>query len=445
MSKFRPSQLVRFFDSVREPLYILDANHVLIYANPALEKWTACEPDSLLGLRLRYHGPVSRLRQDILAAALCPPPDIAKGRPMKAVLEIDLVHSISRRLAEFVPVQLGPETFGTIVFVSPDEFSDPARPDPAETREREEAEELHRMLLAFRRFESGRFNTDRLLGNHPAVGKARLQGRFASDSNISVLIIGEPGTGKQHLASGIHYGAANPGAVIPLDCSVIDPGLIKATVGAFRQRYDAEKSNRRSTLLLLDPERIPASFEGIIEDFIRKAPENQRIIACSSLDPKDWDNGGRLAMLLGTLVIELPPLRERRDEIPLLAQHFLEERNSQQEKQSAGFASDALDRLSEYYWPGNVDELREFVFAAHEAATGTLVTAADLPGRIIFAEDAKTHGRLPPEPIQLERFLAKVESELINRAMKLTKGNKSKAAKLLGISRPKLHRKLGGE
>lgn len=445
MSKSRTNQISRLFDLAREPLYILDANQAVIYANPALEEWTGCEAELLIGKRLRYHGPVSRLRQDILMAALCPPPEVTKGRHMKSVLEIDLVHSISRRQAEFVPIQLSPDTFGTIVFVSPDEFSGKVDSESFETRERKEAEELHQMLIAYRRFEAGRFHIERLYGNHPTIKKARLQGRFASESNISVLIIGEPGTGKNHLGSGIHYAAANPGAVIPIDCSVIEPELIKATVLAFRRRYDAENSTRRSSLLLLDPERIPENFVDIFEDFILNAPENQRIIACTSLHPTEWKNGDRLSTLLGTLAIELPSLRERADEIPMLAQLFLEERNAQQEKQLAGFTSDALDRLSEYYWPGNVDELRESVFSAHENAAGTLVSAAELPKRLLFAEDAKTHGTAPPERIELDGFLAQIESELIERAMKAAKGNKSKAAKLLGISRPKLHRKLAGE
>jgi DNA-binding NtrC family response regulator len=149
-----------------------------------------------------------------------------------------------------------------------------------------------------------------------------------------------------------------------------------------------------------------------------------------------------LASLLGTVVIELPPLAERRDDIPLLAQAFLEELNARGGKQVSGFLPEALDRLDAHPWPGNLDELARVVAEAHGRCETPYIGPADLPQRLHLAADAAAHPRRKEEPIVLGQLLAEIEREVIERALKRSKGNKAKAARLLGMTRPRLYRRM---
>jgi DNA-binding protein Fis len=149
-----------------------------------------------------------------------------------------------------------------------------------------------------------------------------------------------------------------------------------------------------------------------------------------------------LAYQLSTLVIELPALAARLTDLSLLAQMFLEDANARGRHQVGGFTPEALDQLAVYGWPRNLDELAEMVANAHERATTHEVTMRDLPKRILLAADAARFSRRPEESIELEAFMARVEKELIARAMSRAKGNKTRAAKLLGLTRPRLYRKL---
>jgi DNA-binding NtrC family response regulator len=108
----------------------------------------------------------------------------------------------------------------------------------------------------------------------------------------------------------------------------------------------------------------------------------------------------------------------------------------------SGFAAEALDLLTTYAWPGNVDELVAVVRESHERATAGEITAPDLPKKIHWSLDAANHPARSDESIVLVEFMGRVEKELIARAMRRAKGNKSKAAKLLGLTRPRLYRRL---
>jgi DNA-binding NtrC family response regulator len=128
--------------------------------------------------------------------------------------------------------------------------------------------------------------------------------------------------------------------------------------------------------------------------------------------------------------------------LPLLAQCFLEENNARGGKQLGGFSPQALDRLDAYVWPGNGDELAKVVAEAWAHAEGPLVQAADLPPRLALAAEPAGHPRRKDETIVLDEFLEQIQRELIGRAMQRSRGNKAKAARLLGLTRPRLYRRL---
>ena len=435
--KIRPAQIVKQFQSLKQPFYLLDGSFTLTFCNKALEEWTDCEAAKLIGQRLRYHSPGSRHKHEIIAASLAPPPEVVNGKQKRVVLTIDRITAVSRRVAEFIPLR--PE--GTLVIVDSEESTETV-PISEDSLQRHEAAELHKMLFSLRRRQAGRFLWDRMIGNSPLMQRIRRSARLAVDSVATVLVLGEPGSGKEYLASAIHHAQENAGALIPIDCRLLPPELISSTIHAFCKRFQREEITARHSVLLRDADLFPVPLLPLIKDFIGASPRNQRVIATSPIPPERWSTHETLPFLLGTITIELPPLRERKDDIPLLAQLFLEERNAKGKQQLAGFTSESLDLLAGYPWPGNLDELDRFVGEAHTKAKGPLIAQGDFPLRLHDQADAVLHAVPTAKPMNLDAVLLEMERELIELALNRAKDNKSKAAELLGMTRSRLYRRL---
>ncbi|MDR2345786.1 MAG: sigma 54-interacting transcriptional regulator [Planctomycetaceae bacterium] len=466
-SQIRPSNLVKFFNSLKQPIYILDETSCLIFCNNELERWTGCEAKNLIGQRLRYRVSTSRLRHEIVAAALAPPPEIfdyiikrnsalspvsadsknvtkkIENQKFYAILSIDRINVISRRVAEFIPL----EPSGIIVLVeSSDANTSEIKSIQPPELQRQFATDIHQTLTVFLRRQAGHFKWERMIGSSQSMQRVRRQARLAVESSASVLIIGEIGTGKEHLATAIHYAGQESdrptGAIIPIECSVLSEDLITSTIYAFRNKFQQEQIIRRHTLLLKDADKLPDSLLGTLVDFINSAPRNLRIIATSTVNPSEWTNHESIPILLGTITIELPALRNRREDIPLLAQMFLEEQNRELEHQRAGFTADAMDVIVQHNWLRNLDELEELVIEAHKNSNSSLVTLPELPLRLRQFFDASAKKERDNKPIDLELFINQIEKELVERAIKISRGNKSQAAKMLGLSRTKLYRRM---
>jgi DNA-binding NtrC family response regulator len=235
---------------------------------------------------------------------------------------------------------------------------------------------------------------------------------------------------------------------VPLSCALLDAELLQTTITGFAQRCQRLQPKRPGALLMLDVDQLPPQAQSELAGFLTLPKFTLHVIAIARTNVLDKNAGvafdRELAHALSTLVIELPPLAERREDIPLLAQHFLESFNAEGGRQLSGFTPEALDLLSEYKWPHNVEQLREFVLKACRQAEGLQVDANDLPEAIRLASQAeklqKKHSSV--QEINLDQFLEEVEKELIQRALRQAKGNKAKAARMLGVSRPRLLRRV---
>jgi DNA-binding NtrC family response regulator len=221
--------------------------------------------------------------------------------------------------------------------------------------------------------------------------------------------------------------------------------LLLSTLSALGKK--AAMDDAPTTVVLTDVQMMAVEPQAEVVKWLKGRPKNVRIIATSKLALSSLiEQSGfssDLAMLLSTIAIELPPLSTRRDDIPLVAQMLLEDLNAGSKlKQLRGFTVDAMDRLVAYDWAGEIDELAGVVREAFAAAETYEITVADLPKKLRFAAEAAKFPRKSIEPIELEKVLAEIETELINRAMKQSKGNKTQAAKLLGLTRPRLYRRM---
>jgi DNA-binding NtrC family response regulator len=145
---------------------------------------------------------------------------------------------------------------------------------------------------------------------------------------------------------------------------------------------------------------------------------------------------------ISTITIRLPRLVERIEDLPVLAQCFLEACNCGNVKQVGSIRRDALDRLALHSWPGELNELRDVIAAAHRECASHEIAATDLPDVIHHAFQAASRSARPFAPIVLDELLATIEKEAIVRALIHSGGNKTEAAELLGMTRPRLYRRM---
>jgi len=442
------SPISRLLRESVSPVYVLDENQTLVYFNPSLLELTGCEEQKLLGQVCRYHTSPSRLHHEIIAAALAPPAEVLLGKRTQRILSLDAVKVVHLRKAEFYPIPLAAQTFGTLVFLGPNDlseeeaarfFAENSREDSATVR----ASELHRLLFMLHRYQAGQYRLERFLGHNPEIALAREQARLAASCSAPVLILGASGVGKESLANAIHFGrdGENAGGVIPVDCQMLSAELIESTIRAFRQRYERTGNTKRNTLLLTNIDRIAPELEPILLSLLTNSEENMRMIGTSSVEPHHWEKLRELPHHLGVITIKIPTLAQRRSDIPILAQWFLEQQNAQGKVQKNGFSPDAMDLLLFYQWPENIDELIDVVTEAHAAARETLVRVMDIPSRLHHAQQARTV-KTRKKKIDLEKYLRKIETELVRRALKSARGNKAEAARLLGMNRPRLYRRM---
>jgi len=448
------TELARLLNSARRPVYVLDDEQTLVFCNRACLEWVGRTAEELLGRRCAYHSSPDVTGADTVAAGLCPPPEAMAGQSITGtVWSVGDDGGVRRRRARFSPLGEGPQDLiALLAVVEPNDLPEPETPTLAETpppaADETEAAMLHERIRWFRQQAAGRVRADRLLGEGPAIRRARAQVELAAGTQASVLLVGPPGSGRRHTAGAIHYarGADSSGSLIPLACSSLGADLIHSTLTALVAKNPLGEQAGRSTLLLNDAEQLPLEVQAELAALLAGRSFPLRLIATAEEPLEQLARRGEyredLALLLSTIVIGLPPLAGRRADLPLLAQLFLEELNVRSEKQVGGFSPEAMDRLDAYGWPGNLDELALVVAEAHRDAEGPLIGAVDLPQRIHLAAEASTHPRRQEETIVLDELLGNIEEELIHRALARAKGNKTKAARLLGMTRPRLYRRL---
>jgi two-component system NtrC family response regulator len=277
----------------------------------------------------------------------------------------------------------------------------------------------------------------------------------------TVLITGESGTGKELLAKAIHQNSLREGKpFIAVNCAALPETLAEselfghrkgAFTGAVSDRPGKFEAANEGTVFLDEIGDLPLALQvkllrALQEREIDKLGStrpikiNVRILAASNRNLKNLVEDGQfredLYYRLSVVTIEIPPLRERREDIPLLAQHFLSELRTRYQLPQLTFAEDALERLSHYDWPGNVRELQNMVERLVVLAKANVIREPDLPGEVRRTEPriASIGLRLPEEGISLEG----IEKELLLRALEKHGWNQTQAAKYLDISRKTL-------
>ncbi|HEY3136286.1 MAG TPA: sigma-54 dependent transcriptional regulator [Blastocatellia bacterium] len=282
-----------------------------------------------------------------------------------------------------------------------------------------------------------------------------------SDANI--LIVGESGTGKELIANAIHYNShRSKKQFVKVNCSALPKELIEselfghtkgAFTGAARDKEGLIASANGGSILLdeiaempleLQPKLLRALQERIYYRLGSEQPieVDFRLICSTNRNPLEAVRAGQLREDLyyrvSTITIELPPLRERAEDIQLLADHFLKAFSEKYGKQMQGFSQSARAAMYNYNWPGNVRELESSIERAVLLSKGDQVDAGDFQFAAIESQVNHDNGFVAPANMTLED----IEREVITQTLKRTKGNKQAAAKALGIYRPRLYSKI---
>jgi two-component system, NtrC family, response regulator AtoC len=297
--------------------------------------------------------------------------------------------------------------------------------------------------------------------------------RKVANARGPVLILGESGSGKELVARAIHNESSrSDGPFVPVNCAGIPEHLVESEffghaagsfTGARNSREGLFAEAEGGTLLLDEISEMPlflqAKFLRILQDGkLRRVGENResevdvRILGATHRDLESEVRAGRfredLFFRLETFTLRIPPLRERGEDVELLAARFLHRFSLVQEKAAPEFSDDALARIAAYPFPGNVRELRNAMERAVTFATGPRISAEHLPARI-RNHPAGGRPEIPESDDDAGREadiflpLAEIERRHIRRVLDRVGGNKRRAAAILGIGRGTLYRKLG--
>jgi DNA-binding NtrC family response regulator len=303
--------------------------------------------------------------------------------------------------------------------------------------------------------------TSAMIGKSPAMRRLIELVQQVAPTRASVLITGESGVGKEVVADAIHnLSGRKDQPFIKVHCAALSESLLESELfghekGAFTGAVSRKRGRfelaHKGTIFLDEIGEIEQSVQIKIlrvlqeRNFERVGGEETvdvdvRIVAATNRDLKKEIEEGRfredLYYRLNVVNIQIPPLRERREDIPLLTAHYLKQFSDENGKQIEGMDNKARAALYNYSWPGNIRELRNTLESAVVLCRGTILSQDDLPPHIADSHD-ESFIRIPRGAT-----MAEAEREVIRSTLLSEKGNKSRAADILGIGRKTLHRKL---
>ena len=316
-----PGRLVlRSLEEAAIPVFALDASRQIVFANRALGEWIGIDPQGLVGRRCDYHAPADDDLLQAVCAALCPPPEAFAGQIADGFMSRPATaqQPFERRPARFLHLAGRDAADGLllVVILSANESREkPAEPAIAPER-------LHALLLKLRSELGKRFHASQIIGESEAIGRVRQQVRVAAEAHARVLIVGPPGSGREHIARTIHYAqdSTSIGPLVPIPCSLVDAEQMQSSLTSLLRRQYESPTDRPPAALLLDVDRLRADAQQELVGFLHLPKVELHTLATSRVSLQRLAARGRfrrdLAYELTTLTIALPPLASRRLEFP---------------------------------------------------------------------------------------------------------------------------------
>lgn len=448
---FAEEILKYFFLNPYEGLNVVDKDGIIRYLSPPHEKFLDVAHGKGIGLHTTKVLKNSRLH----IVAKTGKAEIGKTMKMRGL----------ERIVARIPIKKDGQTVGAIgkvMFRDLYQLKDITR----------KAESLKKQVDYYKKELTGlrqtTFSIDKIIGRSPVLERLKLEIRKAALVDLPVLILGETGTGKELVAHTIHnlsHRGKNPMMIVNI--AAIPPELFESELFGYEAGSftDADKKGKlgkfelanASSIFLDEIGDLPFDVQSKLlrvlqEGFLEKIGSKKlvksdfRVICATNKDIDTLLEKSRFRLDLfyriNALSISVPPLREKKEDLPILTQHFIEEFNSKYDLHIKGAKKEVIDKFKTYYWPGNVRELQNEIGRACCFSRSDTLGLEDFSSRLIHARSYK--------PAKIEsRFSRKLvldttERDLILEALRKTGGNKLQAAKLLGLSRTMLYKKIKG-
>ncbi|GIW78860.1 MAG: hypothetical protein KatS3mg105_0667 [Gemmatales bacterium] len=419
------------FERSADAVFLLNQHRRLLRVNAAWEELTGLKNADVRGMACSRRSSAKHPSFEALASALGPPAIVFDGRPVRVQRRLPLPgksHVIAD--IDFWPVRDGKNRLrilGKISVLQSEPTAAVILPDA---------------ILASRERYDASFSFDWLQSELPEMQRVAEQARLAAATQIPVLILGETGTGKRCLARLIHQlGATRDRFFASISPRRLPPDFVARSLFG----HPGYGTNPQiGTLYLADVDGLPRDVQTqVLEQFFDPVRQSPRLIAGSSADLKTHVRNQQfvpeLYERLQVLTIHLPPLRKRLADLPVLVEVLLPRLL---DVAPPKLTSAAWDLLKSYDWPGNLRELRAVFVAANSRAQQREIDARDFPSYLRIRVEADSDIREPLKPLVLDEVLQRVECQLIEVALKRANGNKTKAAELLSIWRPRLLRRM---
>jgi DNA-binding NtrC family response regulator len=316
----------------------------------------------------------------------------------------------------------------------------------------------------------GKYKFDNIIGNSPAIQMVFTRMEKIMNTDSTVLILGESGTGKELVAKAIHYNSHRKGKpFVAINCGAIPSELLESELfGHVRGSFTGAVVDKPGKFELADqgtifldeiatmPVHLQMKLLRVLQEHevervgsSHKVRFNVRVISATNANLEELVEKGLfredLYYRLNVIPIPLPPLRERREDIPLLARYFLRKIPIDMKREPMHFTASALEALESYEWPGNVREMENAIERAVALSDGATIDREDLPPKISDKNNVDYFLRCPEIPetgLDMPLVIAAMEKGMIANAMKKAAGVKSRAAAMLGINRTTLVEKI---
>ena len=474
MAKSRSkTALTKVLEKSDNPVYLIDGSQCLAYGNAAFFKWIGATSDDvssdetaqhLIGTRLVYSNShdLSPLERQLCSVA--PPPELAAGErsftaPVSNALaqqseDLDQAQQTTNANFSFINIESDQRYLLAVVSLKP--LAQSATPG----NDCDQRIKLHAALRQLAASIEEWHRCRALIGNSQHVLRLQKQVQAASQHALEFTIVGPAGSGRERLARMIMKQRHAPSAsatddsdLVTLHGYVADSELVQsciaqatdlATQEALATAHRTDKTS--AWLLILDADQLDSAAQTELWSVLQTPDSRLRVLATAERDlircvQTDSFHPG-LAHMLTTQTISTVPLRKHLSDLPMLIQYEIESCNVDRQIQLSGLSVAAMQILNQYHWPGDLAEVTSVIESASSSCQGNEIGVEDLPEKLRFAVAAL---KSPPNEIieiNLESYLSKIELKLVGRALQMAKGNKTKAAKLLGVSRAKLLRRI---
>lgn len=446
MSKRKRNLLDAILTESHSAVCVLDAERRIRFFSPGMKSLTGWNADEIEGLACLQKPSPNSSNADLLTTALSPSLSVFDGsiQTIDTVLPRKAGTSI-RVHVTFVPINDADGSVQRILILC----------DPDRTKSVTKAslsQQLHAEITALRIEFRRRFSEQSFFGKCPEITRALKQAELLKAASCGYSIVGPSGSGRRHFAKLVHVSGHNSEeSLVPLDCRLLTADQVLQSLQILKQLRESESASashqNAGTLLLVDADRCPREVQAWILEHLEAELSSIRVVSTSEQPLQQAMSEGWLIaefhQLFQAVEVTLPPLHSRGNDIKLLTQHFVSESLRLQETSAQSVSEEVMAELMFYRWPGNVRELQKVISLACQNSFNNKLEVDDMPFSFTAGIDAQ---KLPPTPEKgeqsLDAILQQFEIDVLQKTLEACRGNKAEAARRLGLTRPKLYRRL---